>query len=120
MDNMENNLNWLKMAVTGALPPEFDLTAMGLPDVPMDGTTVEVKCDTTELMTALSKGPVWYSANYTAQGATFRATGMSSQVASNGAYQLTNINYFGGFIFVGVVIVVDGQIEALCKPITMS
>lgn len=120
MDNMENNLNWLKMAVTGALPPEFDLTAMGLPDVPMDGTTVEVKCDTTELMTALSKGPVWYSANYTAQGATFRATGMSSQVASNGAYQFTNINYFGGVIFSGVVIVVDGQIEAFCKPITMG
>lgn len=101
-------------------PPEFDLTAMGLPDVPMDGTMVGVECDTTELMTALSRGPVWYSANYTAQGSTFRATGMSSQVTSNGAYQLTNINYFGSFIFVGVVIVADGLIQALCKPLTTT
>lgn len=39
-------------------PPEFDLTAMGLPALTMDGTSVTVECDTTELRAALDKGPV--------------------------------------------------------------
>lgn len=37
-------------------PPYFDLTAMGLPAVPLDGTTVSVECDTTEFRAAAAKG----------------------------------------------------------------
>lgn len=39
-------------------PPEFDLTAMGLPALTMDGTSVSVACDTAELCAALDKGTV--------------------------------------------------------------
>lgn len=39
-------------------PPTFDLTAMGLPAFTMDGSSVSVECDTTELRAALDKGPV--------------------------------------------------------------
>lgn len=39
-------------------PPTFNLTNMGLPEIPMDGTVVSVSCDTTGLITALNKGTV--------------------------------------------------------------
>lgn len=40
-------------------PPEFDLTAMGLPALTMDGTTVSVSAiDVSDLMAAFGKGPV--------------------------------------------------------------
>lgn len=39
-------------------PPFFDLTAMGLPVIPLDGSYVSVACDTSELMAAASKGLV--------------------------------------------------------------
>ena len=39
-------------------PPTFNLTNMGLSEIPMDGTVVSVSCDTTGLITALNKGAV--------------------------------------------------------------
>jgi hypothetical protein len=39
-------------------PPEFDLSKMGLPEIPLEGTRVTVQCDTTELRSAMEKGLV--------------------------------------------------------------
>lgn len=44
--------------------PTFDLTAMGLPAVPMDGTQVAAEMDTTEIMTALDNGAVKFLAKF--------------------------------------------------------
>lgn len=101
-------------------PPEFDLTAMGLPDIPMDGTLVSVNCDTSELLSALSKGPVWYSANYVSNGMVAKASGLSSQAFTNGSFQISTINYLNGSAFLSVIAFADGVIDAFCKPLAIS
>ena len=44
--------------------PEFDLAAMGLPNVPLDGTQVSVECDLTEIKNAMSKGLIKLKSNF--------------------------------------------------------
>lgn len=101
-------------------PPEFDLTAMGLPDIPMDGSTVSVNCDTSELLSALGKGPVWYSANYVNNGMVSKASGLSSQAFTNGSFKISTINYLNGYAFLSVIAFADGVIDAFCKPLAIS
>lgn len=43
--------------------PVFDLSAMGLPNIPADGTQVSVECDVTEMQEAMAKGVVKIKAN---------------------------------------------------------
>lgn len=44
--------------------PTFDLVEMGLPAVPMDGTTTQFEMDTTEIMLALDKGAIKAIVNF--------------------------------------------------------
>lgn len=44
--------------------PTFDLTALGLPSVPITGEQVYVAADTTEIMAALDEGPVKFAAEF--------------------------------------------------------
>jgi len=68
-------------------PPEFDLTAMGLPNIPLDGTAVNVSCDTTELRNALSKSVV--KIHFTANGES--VSGILNAMIGEGIYN-------GGFV----------------------
>lgn len=77
--------------VVGGSVPEFDLAAMGLPALPIDGTWVEAECDVTELCAALDKGVV--KVKFTANlGVETEASGVISASYMGTAYQ---INYIG-------------------------
>lgn len=52
--------------------PTFDLVALGLPTVPMDGTAVSVETDTAEILEALETGAVRFSTQTGQGGAIFQ------------------------------------------------
>ena len=75
-------------------PPEFDLTAMGLPALTLDGTEVSVECDTTELRTALEKNLVKLS--FTANTGTEQTvSGIVNAMCMGGSYQCGFLGYLG-------------------------
>ena len=75
-------------------PPEFDLTAMGLPALTMDGTEVSVECDTTELRAALEKNLVKLS--FTANtGIEQTVSGIVNAMCMGGSYQCGFLGYLG-------------------------
>ena len=75
-------------------PPEFDLTAMGLPALTLDGTEVSVECDTTELRAALEKNLVKLS--FTANTGTEQTvSGIVNAMCMGGSYQCGFLGYLG-------------------------
>lgn len=74
-------------------PPEFDLTAMGLPALTLDGTEVLVECDTTELRAALDKGAVKmiFAANI---GDRVTVSGVLNGMCIGGDYQCSFLGSF--------------------------
>lgn len=68
--------------------PTFDLAALGLPTVPMDGTQVIVQTDTTEIMAALDKGAVKFIASFLFGDSAVTAEAVMNKisVAAMGAY----------------------------------
>lgn len=57
----ENGVEWVTPSGGSdeeSAVPTFDLTEMGLPDIPIDGSTVQCECDTAELRAALKQGMV--------------------------------------------------------------
>lgn len=87
-------------------PPFFDLTAMGLPAIPLDGTTVSVECDTSELCAALEKAPV-----------------KLSFVGNNGSVELpismiANAFYVGGAYMMSFISLMNGTPAMFCITVT--
>ena len=77
-----------------SLIPEFDLTAMGLPALTLDGTEVSVESDTTELRTALEKNLVKLS--FTANTGTEQTvSGIVNAMCMGGSYQCGFLGYLG-------------------------
>lgn len=96
-------------------PPEFDLTAMGLPALTLDGTEVSVECDTTELRAALDKGLVKlsFAANI---GQEVTVTGVSNAMCINNDYQCGFVGYLSTPVVLNFMIQetkITGQILAL-------
>ena len=54
---------WAAAEQEAAAIPFFDLAEMGLPDVPSDGTAVDLATDTTEIKSALDNGSVKFAVN---------------------------------------------------------
>lgn len=55
--NVENTEQKINIAYIPD-PPFFDLTAIGLPDIPLSGDEIYIECDTSEILTAAAKGLV--------------------------------------------------------------
>lgn len=96
-------------------PPFFDLTAMGLPALTLDGTEVSVECDTTELRAALDKGAVKlsFAANI---GSEVTVTGVTNAICMNNSYQCGFVGYFSTPMVLNFTIQetrITGQILAL-------
>lgn len=96
-------------------PPFFDLTAMGLPALTLDGTEVSVECDTTELRAALDKGLVKlsFAANI---GQEVTVTGIINAMCMNNYYQCGFVGYFSTPVVLNFMIQetkITGQILAL-------
>lgn len=98
-------------ARSAPLPPEFDLTAMGLPDVPMDGTIVSAECDTAELLTALKTGVVRVA--FTLGGED--VTGILNAVSRNGTCQGGFVINNGVSLSMVHIFVNDTQVRGVCK-----
>lgn len=96
--------------------PVFDLTAMGLPDIPLDGTHVTVECDAAQITAALNKGLVRFT--YTVAG--MPAFLMGSIVYLNGMYQIATTGYLYGDIYNNGVYIVGNTIGAFVQRITST
>jgi hypothetical protein len=61
--------------------PTYDLTVLGLPTVPLDGTAVQLETDTTDIMAALDKGAIKVLAKFA-----FGATEITATVILNSVH----------------------------------
>lgn len=90
--------------------PEFDLAAMGLPALTMDGTTVSVYCDTTELREALEKSPVKLSFTVN-MGSEIPVSGVFGAMKMMGGYQCNVVGAYGGAVMLLSIGVAEGGIQ---------
>lgn len=99
---------------TASTLPEFDLTAMGLPEVPPDGTMVQCTCDTAELMAALDRGPV--RIRFSALGDT--PAGVITALNVGGTYQYGFVFLLEGTLCALTFVITPGGMMAVCKALT--
>ena len=94
--------------------PEFDLAAMGLPSIPLDGSYVSVECDTTELRAAASKGLVRIKVAVSAFGAEKVMEGFIPPVNQLGLnqYVLSVFGIMNGYPILGSVYISSVMINA--------
>lgn len=95
--------------------PEFDLSAMGLSNIPVDGTKVSAECDITEMQEAMAKGVVKIKANVQASSTlTFPLEAVVTPLydALSNAYGLSCMASLAGTLMVAVFQIYSGKIDA--------
>lgn len=97
-------------------PPEFDLAALGLPEIPLDGETVTAECDTAELMAAMEQGPV--KIRLTLMGT--QASSIVSASTFGGGYQAGQLVVLGGAPRLLSVSVGASGISAVCMTLAVQ
>ena len=88
--------------------PYFDLTEMGLPEIPLDGTPVGMECDTAELLSAAQKGPVFVG---------IETMGMYNKLLFNGINREDGVAQLYGTMS---IVYVDGTSEAYAVSVNIS
>lgn len=68
--------------IKNTVKPNFNLAALGLPAVPLDGSIVTLETDTTEILEAMEAGAIKVAANYEHNGVT--ANGLQTVIHSAG------------------------------------
>lgn len=103
---------WAAAEQEAAAIPFFDLAALGLPDVTMDGMAKELETDTTDIRAALDAGPVKFAFNLEDAG---RAELVMNKVSINeyGIYMC--IMPFNGGLF--SLMIADGDIQVGVAPL---
>lgn len=98
--------------------PEFDLAAMGLPAVPLDGSYVSVECDITEIQEAAKKGLIKIKAIVSAFGMelTMESFATSVFVIESGGCMLSVIGLMDGTPFIVSAEIFGGMIQASGIP----
>ncbi len=95
--------------------PEFDLSAMGLPNIPVDGTTVSVSCDTTEIIEAMAKGLIKITVNGQVSSDSIfpmKAVAAPMYATLTDTYVLGFTATFAGTLMTGVFQIYVGRIDA--------
>ena len=75
----------------GSETPVFNLVEMGLPAVSLDGSFSELEIDTTEVQTAIAKGPVAFVIPFTIGDISSSITAVVNGVGAEGQYQCITI-----------------------------
>lgn len=98
--------------------PEFDLVAMGLPAVPLDGSYVSVECDITEIQEAAKKGLIKIKAAVSAFGTelTMESFATAVFVIESGGCMLSVIGLTDGIPFIVSAEIFSGMIQASGVP----
>jgi hypothetical protein len=100
--------------------PYFNLTEMGLSEIPLDGTPADTVCDTTELLSAVKKGPVFVGANFSGE---FHSALMNGVIRESDKvtqlYGTMCIVYEDGSSepYAVSITILDGQLIALVTPL---
>lgn len=95
--------------------PEFDLVAMGLPNIPANGTKVSAECDLTEIINAMEKGLIKCKANV--QASSDLVIPLETVVTPlfntmNSSYGFNCIASLAGTLMVAVFQIYSGKIDA--------
>ena len=96
--------------------PYFDLTAMGLPEIPLDGTWVTVSYDMTELRDAAARGVIKTTARIA--GLTMDTVSSLVYIREADIYSYTNVGTFGGTPVVIMINIGVNEVRAGCAPLT--
>lgn len=96
--------------------PYFDLTAMGLPEIPLDGTWVTASYDMTELRDAAAKGVIKTTSRIA--GLTMDTVSSLIYIREADIYSYTNVGTFGSTPVVIMINVGVNEIKAGCAPLT--
>lgn len=76
--------------------PTFDLAALGLPNVSLDGSQAFVETDTTEIMSALEKGAVRFSLNVVLGETVIPMFLIPNSIYADGMWMCTTVAEFMG------------------------
>ena len=108
----------------GYTVPFFDLAAMGLPAIPLDGAGVYVQCETASLREALGKSFVKLSYAISVGGVEMPVSGIVNAGYALDTYQCNSIVNFDGLIVMLTVAVheasIFGEATILAAPATTS
>lgn len=96
--------------------PYFDLTAMGLPEIPLDGTWVTASYDMTELRDAAAKGVIKTTSRIA--GLTMDTVSSLVYIREADIYSYTNVGTFGGTPVVIMINISANEVKAGCAPLT--
>lgn len=104
----------------GAEIPVFDLVALGLADIPLDGTAVKLETDTTEIMAALDAGAVRFHVKLEYNGVVIDMVSTMHDISSptGGGYICScAFDPVGGFPLLVNITIEDGSITAMCTAL---
>lgn len=101
--------------------PIFDLVAMGLPDITLDGLDVTASCDTSEMIAAIKNGPIIVKSNVLIEQNPVEHMSIINTswlpTTDGSAYQSVYLEHFGGQYYVAKLSVFDGHITACASAI---
>lgn len=100
--------------------PTFDLAALGLADIPLDGTAVKLETDTTEIMAALDAGAVRFHVKLEYNGVVIDMVSTMHDISSptGGGYICScAFDPVGGFPLLVNITIEDGSITAMCTAL---
>ena len=106
----------------GTAIPTFDLTDLGLPDIPMDGTSVYVDTSTTAITEAIRAGAVKFSATVSMEGQAFQVEAVTGSfgVPSEGTYFCTTpVDFIGTPMMFSVMVVDTEDIQRVSASVMM-
>ena len=87
-----------------------DLAALGLPTIPLDGTTVNIEADTAEIMAALDIGAVKFIVNVFA-GQEMQVAVLMNNIGTGGQYICAYTFEFSQKPLMLTLVIVDGMIQ---------
>lgn len=102
--------------------PTFDLANLGLPAVPMDGTSVVAQMDTAQITAALDKGPVKFAVKFLFSGMEMPAEVIMSKVSADalGMYICAYTLDFDGLPMIFNLIIQEGIVGAYYTSLTKA
>ena len=104
---------WAAAEQEAAAIPFFDLAEMGLPEVPSNGTTVDLVVDTTDIRAALDAGPVKIAVNL--EGAGRSELVMNKYSVDEYGFYMCTMPYVGGLFS---LMIADSTIQVGAVPQT--
>ena len=103
-------------------PPFFDLVAMGLPDIPLDGTTVSTAYDITAIREAAKRRPIKIRAAASLYGTKLTMESLVNAifVPETGGFMVSVMSMLDGVPFICSAEFYDNTIQASAVPLAVA